>query len=297
MTRGERYDTGKRGALTGLAAYAVLAAVKLAVGSWVGSRAMLADGINNVTDIAASLAVLIGLRVAARPADAEHRYGHGKAETLATLVVGALMAAVGFDVAVGAARALVDPVPVDTGRAGLIAAGVAAGAAVLMGALSVHNRSVGRRLRCEPLVALSYDQMADALSSTAALAGILGARAGFMWLDPLGGLVVAGFILRTAWRVIRDGALGLMDGFDATRLQKIREQVAQVRGVRAVYDVKARQAGPDVMVDVTIGVDRDLTVAQGHDVAERVEHHLGGFMDIAEVMVHVEPVQSQRRRA
>lgn len=297
MTHAERYATGKRGALTGLAAYSLLAAVKLVVGFWAGSRAMVADGINNVTDVVASVAVLVGLRVAVRPADAEHRYGHWKAETLAALLVSAVMGAVGLEVAVGAAGALLDPAPLTgAGGAGLVAAVVAAGAAALMLILSLYNRALGRRLRCEPLAALAYDQLADALASTAALVGVVGARFGLAWLDPLAGLVVAGFILRTAYRVGREGAHALMDGFDTSRLRQIRERVSEVAGVQAVHDVRARQAGPAVLVDVTIGVDHNLTVAQGHDVAEQVERKLDGFLDIAGVMVHVEPARGGRRK-
>ncbi len=291
MTHTERYTTGKRGALTGLVAYAVLAATKLAVGTWVGSRAMIADGLNNVTDVIASVAVLIGLRVGREPADADHRYGHWKAETVATLVVAALMAAVGLEVAVGAVQALLAGEAPVAGAPATVAAWVSGGAAVLMLVLFVHNRSLGRRLHCEPLSALAADQLADCLCSTAALVGLLGAQAGYPWLDPTAGLVVAGFILRTAYKVGYDGAHALMDGFDTERLRAIEDRVALVQGVQAVYDIRARHAGPAVLVDVTIGVDRGMTVAQGHEVAERVERHLDGFLQITGVMVHVEPVQ------
>ncbi|MCG0239591.1 MAG: cation diffusion facilitator family transporter [Firmicutes bacterium] len=286
MTDLARYERGQRGAAVGLAAYIGLAGLKLGVGFWSGSRALVADGINNLTDIAGTLAVLLAMRVAGRPADADHQYGHQRAETLATVIVSGIMATVAVEIGLGAVRALLDPARAAPRPE---AAWAAAFGALVMVAVWQYNLRLGRRLGSPALLAAAADHLSDALSSLVALAGVAGAELGLPWLDPVAGLVVAGFILRTAWEIGREGAHQLLDGFDAAQLEAIRARVAEVEGVAAVYDVRARYMGPAVLVDVTIGVDRNLTVAEGHGVAERVESHLRGWCAIDRVMVHVEP--------
>lgn len=278
--------TAGRGALLGLAAYLLLAGLKLGVGVWGRSRALVADAVNNLSDVAASVAVLVGIWVARQPADRVHRYGHGRAETVAALVVATLMAVAGLEVALGSVRAALaspgePPAPA--------AVWVAGGSAAVALTLGQYLHYLGRRTGSHALRAQAHDLLADAAASAAALAGAAGARLGYRWLDPVAGLAVAAFILRTAFRLGAEGACLLMDGFDADRLDRIARRVAAVDGVRAVYEVRARQLGPAVRVDVTIGVDPHLTVAEGHAVAERVEEALAADLGVEGAMVHVEP--------
>lgn len=274
-------------AWTSLAVNGALAAVKLTTGLWAGSRALMADGVNNLLDLVAGCAVLAAIRIARRPADAEHRYGHRRAETVAALFVAGLMLVAAVEVAMGAVRALWQP-------AGLaapapLALWVAAGAAAVKGGLALLKERVGRQSVSDALTAAAADDLADVLATLAVIFGIAGARLGAPWLDPVAGLAVAALILRGAWRVARDGAHLLMDGFDLSELEGIRRRVTPVPGVRRVRDVRARRSGPAVHVDVVITVDRELSVVDGHAIAQRVEDDLARHLGHAEVMVHVEP--------
>lgn len=278
--------TAVRGAWAGILSNVVLAGVKMAVGVTARSQAVVADGLNNLTDVLGSLAVLIGVQVARRPADAEHRYGHERAETLAAFFVAGLMGAVALEVTVSAVQSLAAG---GTSAPGLAAVAVSGGSVIIKEALYRWKSALATRLGSAALRAGAWDDRADALASLAALAGTVGGRAGVPWLDPVAGLAVAGFILRAAWRLGVEGAHTLMDGFSSARLAEIRHRVAACGGVRAVHDVRARHHGERVLVDVTIGVERTLTVAEGHTVAEGVERELAGHLGIVGVMVHVEP--------
>lgn len=275
-----------RGAWLGIAAYALLSAVKIAVGWRAGSRAVLADGLNNLTDVLASVAVLWGIRAAARPADAEHRYGHGRAETVAQLVVGTVMGLVGLDVCVGALQAaltprLEPPAP--------YAALVALAAAAVMGGVYLYNRALAQRTGSLALRAAARDHRADVLVSLGTAVGIWGAQRGWPWLDPVAGMVVGVLVVRTAWRLLVEATHDLLDGFEPERLQRLRRRIAGVPGVQGVRDLRGRRLGKASAIDVTITVDPDLTVEQSHAVADRVEQALRRDPDIQLVHVHVEP--------
>lgn len=275
-----------RGAWLSIAAYVVLSVVKVTVGWRAGSRGMLADGLNNLTDVLASVAVLWGIRVAAAPADAEHRYGHGRAETVAQIIVGTVMALVGLNVGMGALGAVL------VGEAGApdpYAAWVGLAAAGVMGAVYAYNRRLAGRTGSAALLAAARDNRSDALVSLGTVVGVAGARYGLPWADPVAGVAVALLVVRTAWRLIAEAAHQLLDGFDTERLADIRRRVAAVPGVRAVRDVRARQLGNAAAVDVTIAVDPHLTVEESHAVADRVEQALRQDADIQHVHVHVEP--------
>lgn len=282
----------ERGAWVGLVGNLLLAVAKLAVGWWTGSRALLADGANNATDLVGSVAVLIGIRVARRPAESDHRYGHQKAEAMAVMVVAVLMALVGLEVGLSALRALRTPVPIGGGLLPVI---VACGSILVKEALFRYKLALARRTGSPALAAGAWDHRSDVYATTAALAGIVGARLGFPAADPIAGLIVAGFILRTAHSVGYDGVNHLMDRFDEAKLERFQRLVAHVEGVHAVHEIKARHMGASVLVDVTIGVDRVLSVVQGHQVADRVEQQLLQQQEVAGVMVHVEPIGARRR--
>lgn len=281
------YEASQRGARVGLLAYIILAVAKLTVGWWAGSRALVADGINNVTDIIGTATALLGLRIAGRPADEEHPYGHQRAETIATLVVGTIMAMVGLDVAVSAGAALFRP---DLEVPEPLAMWVGAASALVMLAVYTYNLRLSRRTGSKVLEAAAYDHLSDAITAAGTVVGVLGARMGLPWLDPLAGLVVAGVIIRTAYHIGIDSARSLMDGFDVASQKELRRRAAGVAGVVRVHSLRARSVGNLVYVDVTIGVKPNLTIVEAHAVSDGVEAALQGQLGVECVHVHVEPL-------
>ena len=163
---------GEKGALISIATYLVLSTIKLTVGYIGTSEALKADGLNNTTDIAASIAVLIGLRISQKPPDHNHHYGHLRAETIASLVASFIMAAVGLQVLVNAVKNLFDPVHQTPS---IMTAVVAGGSAIIMFGVYKYNLQLGNRINSSAVKAAAYDNRADALVSLGTSVGILAA--------------------------------------------------------------------------------------------------------------------------
>lgn len=278
-------ESSQKGAWLSIGTYMVLTTAKLGVGWLTGSQAITADGLNNATDVLGSIAVLYGLKVAQRPADEDHRYGHERAEGVAALIVATIMGLVSINVGVSAIQSIFRP----AGTPEAWGLWVALAAAVVMLVMYRYNLGLARRTGSKALEAAAYDHRSDALTSLGAAAGIIGAQFGLTWADPLAGLVVAVMVARTAWEIGSEAAHMLMDGFDdVDKLKALRREVKQVEGVTKVRDLRCRQLGASVAVDVTVLVPCHLSVTEAHEVADRVEAALVA-QDVQAVQVHIEP--------
>ncbi|WP_339268094.1 cation diffusion facilitator family transporter [Paenibacillus sp. FSL W8-0187] len=282
----ENIKQGERGAWISIAAYLVLSSFKIFCGYLFASSALLADGFNNLTDIVASLAVLIGLRISQKPPDSDHAYGHLRAETIAALVASFIMAVVGIQVLVEAVRSFFEgskEIP------NLWSAGVAGICAVAMLGVYRYNRNLARRIDNQALMAAAKDNLSDALVSVGAAVGIIGAQFGLPWLDTVAAVAVGVIICKTAWEIFRDSTYSLTDGFDENRLSDLRSTIARTPGVEGIKDMKARIHGNHVLVDVVIEVDPDISVLEGHQISDRIEEQMEKIHNIMSVHIHVEP--------
>lgn len=284
----ENIKKGERGAWVSIAAYLLLSAFKLASGYFYHSDGLLADGFNNLTDIVASVAVLIGLRISQKPPDSDHTYGHFRAETVAALVASFIMAMVGIQVVIQAIESLF------TGKEtipSLLSAGIAVICAVSMLAVYAYNLRLAKHINNQALMAAAKDNLSDALVSIAAAVGIVGAQFGLPWLDGVAAVGVGLLICKTAWDIFRDSTHRLTDGFDENQLTDLRTTIARTKGVEGIRDVKARVHGNHVLVDVVIEVNPELTVIEGHEISDKIEERMKKAHNIMHVHVHVEPKQ------
>ncbi|AWB45994.1 transporter [Paenibacillus sp. CAA11] len=277
---------GEKGALVSVVVFLLLAAVKLASGRLFHSSALLADGLNNLTDIVSSTAILIGLRIARKPPDSNHAYGHYRAETIAVLLSSFIMAVVGLQVLLDSFKGLVHK---ERAAPDPISAAVALGSAVILFAAYIYNRRLAGKIQSQALMATAKDSLSDALVSIGAGVGILGSQIGLPWLDTVAAIAVGLIICKTAWGIFREATHRLTDGFDEQKLKELRHIVTRIPGVHGVKDIKARAHGNQVLVDVVIEVQPDLTVREGHVISDRVEEQLGRENNIMHVHVHVEP--------
>ncbi|WP_044482244.1 cation diffusion facilitator family transporter [Paenibacillus antibioticophila] len=277
---------GERGAWVSITAYLLLSAFKLFSGYWFASSALLADGFNNLTDIVASVAVLVGLRISQKPPDSNHAYGHLRAETIAALVASFIMAMVGIQVIITAVESLFAG---QKGTPDVISAGVALVCAAAMGGVYWYNRNLARRINNQALMAAAKDNLSDALVSVGAAVGIIGAQFGLPWLDGAAAIAVGILICKTAWDIFRDATHNLTDGFDEGELSDLKRMIARTEGVESIRDLKARVHGNHVLVDVVIEVAPELTVIQGHAISDRVEEQMRKVKNVMHVHVHVEP--------
>lgn len=285
----------QRGAWLSLVTYTLLAAVKIGFGWWAGSQALMADGFNNSTDILVSLAVLFGLRIALQPPDSDHPYGHLKAETIASMIAGIIIAVVGLQVLLGGLRGLW------VGKAEApdeVAMWVALASGFLAYGLYLYNLRLARHTKSQALESMALDNRSDAWVSLGAAAGITVTQQGYYWVDPLIAAIVGGLILHTAWGIFKKAIFSLTDGFHADKLRSFHRQISRIEGVEEIKEIRARYQGSLILVDVTITVMHDLSVQESHDITERIERALMDNRDnaIAEVHVHVEPAAEPSTR-
>jgi len=228
--------------------------------------------------------------VAARPADEDHPYGHGRVETLSAFVVGVILAGAGVMIcyeSVQAIGARHDP-------PGLSAAAALVAAIVLRGVMSSLKFRVGRRLRSSALVADAWNDAVDILSALAALTAVVLASydpVRFLAADHYGGFVVGVVVVLTGIRVGRDASLELVDTMPSPELtSQVLEVVRTVAGVQAIEKVFARKTGLQYHIDLHIEVDPTLTVAASHAIAGHVRATVRRELPwVADALVHVEP--------
>lgn len=282
--------TGHRVAVVGVAASAVLACMNIVVGLAAHSMSVLATGLEFAGDVVASTIVLGGMMVAARPADENHPYGHGRVEMLAGFVVGMIVMIGGVGIcyqslqAIGASH----PPPGSIAIAALIIA------IVIRAAMSTVKFRVGRRIQSGSLVADAWNDAVDILSATAALTAValtMTDPVRFTAADHYGGFVVGVIVVLVGVRIARDASFELADTMPEPGMaSQIRDIAASVPGVLEVDKSHARKTGLRYHVDLHIHVDRAMTVEAAHQVGGHVRSELRRRLPwVADVLVHVEP--------
>lgn len=284
-----KYDNlklGEKGAIISIIAYIGLTAIKMMIGYMSNSEALKADGLNNATDIIASIAVLIGLRLAQRPADQDHTYGHWKAETVASLVASFIMMVVGLQVLYGAITSVFEG---KSESPDIIAAWTGILCAAVMYLVYRYNKRLALKIKSQAVMAAAKDNISDAWVSIGTVIGIIGSQFGLPWLDPVTAVAVGFLICKTAWDIFREATHHLTDGFDEELIKDYRNTIANVDGVEAVKDLRARNYGNNAVVDVVILVRSDLDLQKAHDISTNVEDELLKEHEVYTVHVHVEP--------
>ncbi len=285
--------TGRRVATAGIIASAVLATLNIVVGLATHSTSVVATGIEFAGDVLASTVVLIGLIVAARPADQNHPYGHGRIETLGAFLVGVILAGGGVGICWNSLAGITETHPPPH----FAAIVVLVVAILLRGVMSVVKFRVGRRLQSASLVADGWNDTVDILAATAALTAVALARydsSRFLAADHYGGFAVGIIVILTGLRVLRDASLELMDTMPSgERIASVRAVALDVPGVLGVDKSYARKTGFKYHVDLHIEVDPNLTVAASHVIGGRVRARVRDQLGwVADVLVHIEPAST-----
>ena len=278
----------------GLAANILLAVLKCTVGILGASPALLADGINSTSDVAYGVVVSIFVRLSAKPADHEHPYGHDQLESVAAVVVGAFVITTAIAIfwhTVATVHELLTAPP-DNGGSAVIALWVALAVVLVKFGLTGWTYAVNRRVNNSAVLALAQDHRNDIFASSAAAVGILFARLGHPWVDPLAGAVVSLIILHTGVEILRSATADLMDTVPGRELEReIRASLEDVVGLLAIEEVHAHRFGPWLVANLTIGVDGGISVRDGHRIATEVEQRLLSRVEfMRRVYVHYHPV-------
>ncbi len=284
-----------------LATNVLLAVSRTVVGVVGHSPALLADGINSTSDVAYLIVVRIFMVLARKPPDREHPFGHRQLESIAALVTGSFVMATAVAIFWNAINQVYQLL---SGRsefrgAEAIALWVAVFSGLVKVGMYLFTRSISRQTGSLAVLALARDHRNNVFSVATATVGIVMARAGYVWFDPLAAAVVALVILATGITILRDSSASLMDLFPSQPVaQRIRALLEEVPGIDEVEEIRVHQIGHYLMVNVVIGVEGTLTVAAGNEIATKAEERLARNLDfLRHVSVHYHPSRKGRLSA
>lgn len=284
------YLTAKKVSVTTMVANAVLAAVKLAVGFLAHSVSVISDGVHTVSDVATTVAVLLGLRLASNSADEDHPYGHQRIESLVSVLLAIALGGTAVMIGVEGARSLWLGERSEASAAALAVTVISIAAKEWM---FRYTRRAAKKVNSLSLMADAWHHRTDAVSSVAVLVGVGGNMLGVWWLEPVAAIGVSVLILKAAFDILREAMSRLTDhSVPPEELEKIRSVALATEGVRAVDELRARISGNVAFVDIEIAVDADMPLRDAHRIAEAV--HKGvedAGLRVEHCMVHVNPYE------
>jgi len=283
----------RRVTLCGMAVNVALSALKAAAGWLAGSQALLADAVHSVSDLVTDFAVLLGVRYWTAPADDEHPYGHGKIQAVVAAAIGLALAAVAFGIGREASlRILKVAGGGEPSVPGAFAFWIAVASVVAKEAVYRRTRAVAKRFRSPALEANAWHHRSDAISSVpVALALAVSYFApSLAWMDSVGALVVALFILNAAWGIVKRAVEELTDAEMPGKSAEVAKVALGVKGVRGCHRVRTRRYGGVFHADLHVQVARGLTIGEGHALGHAVRDAVcSAGIGVADAVVHVEP--------
>ncbi|QSV45842.1 cation diffusion facilitator family transporter [Geobacter benzoatilyticus] len=288
MLREERFNRADRIIAVGFWFNAGLMVMKLLAGYFGKSDAVFADGLESACDFVAILVTMIALKVGRQPFDPKHPYGHGKAESIAAVVVSLVIFATGFGILIKAIHTVVDRT---YQTPDLIAVFAAVSTIAVKEWLYRYSVSRGKRLESPALTAVAKDHRKDAVTSVATLIGVGGAYLGAGVMDPLAAGLTAFFIFHIGYETLAGAIHDLMDGSPSEDLIRALTTLAEgVDGVEHVHEIRGRRSGQYLIVDLKLEMDPDMTVKCSHDIATTVKRRIfEQFPNVGDVMIHINP--------
>ena len=288
----QKLESGARLALAGIVANAVLAAIKIAAGIIGNCYALIADGIESSLDIFSSLVIWFGLKVAAEPPDAEHPYGHGKAESLASIAVAVVVMGAAVGLAVQSVREILTPhhAPAPFTLVVLVLV------VVVKEMLFRKVLAVGKSFGSTAVQTDAWHHRADSITSAAAFVGIVIALIGGKGWEPAddwAALLACGVIGFNGWNLLLPALREAMDTAPSGELEEnVRRIASGVSGVLALDQCRIRKMGLEFYVDLHVAVNAAITVREGHAIAHAVKDTIRESLpEIADVLVHIEPAE------
>lgn len=293
MEQKDRFKQAEFAAWLGIIVNIILTLIKGIFGFQAHSKALIADAVHSASDIVGSLAVYVGLRAAKQPPDEEHPYGHGKAESIAAIIVSVVLFVVGIQIGKSSIKSFFKPLEAP----GSIAIYAVIFSIIVKEALFRYKYRLGKKLNSEALIVNAYEHRSDVYSSIAALIGIgasiLGKKMNIGWLvfgDPVAGLVVSLMVMRMAWKLGAESIYNTLDHvLNDEKTTDYKRIVLSVPEVMRVDELYARQHGYYVIIDLKISVNPEMTVAEGHRIGKKVKKKLLGDPNVHNVLVHINP--------
>jgi cation diffusion facilitator family transporter len=287
--RDQRYRVSRHSAVVGALVNSVLAVLKILFG-WIGqSQSLVADGIHSLSDLLTDALVFFAAHHAKEEPDEEHPYGHGRFETVGTLVLGGILITVGLGIMWDAGERLFNPDELK--QPAVFTLYVAFFSILANEGLFFYTRHLANRINSDLLRANAWHHRSDSVSSIVVLVGIGGTLLGLPYLDAIAATLVGVMVMQIGWNLGWGAMQELADaGLEEEHLQNIRKYIGGVSGVNSVHMLRTRKLGGHAMADVHVQVDPWLSVSEGHRIAEVVQYGLIDLVEVLEdVTVHIDP--------
>ncbi len=266
-----------------------LFALKLVLGLFIASIALVADGVHSLSDVATSVVVILGFRMARKPPDAGHPFGHGRVEYIATLIIAVLLGITGLQFILTAAGELGDPQPLENGEYAVMVAMVVLFTALAKEALAQFCSAISRRIGSDTLEADAWHHRSDALSSVGVAVAILGSYYGLTVLDPVFGILVALLIIYVGVRLVRTASDHLIGPApDEDLVETILAQALGTEDVEGVHDIAVHDYGVQKVITLHAEVREDLVLEEAHGIADRLDARLREVTPFPTI-VHLDP--------
>jgi cation diffusion facilitator family transporter len=284
-----RQGVTRRVALVGMSVNIFLTIAQIIGGILTHSQALVADAMHTLSDLVGDIVVLFASHHAAKDADDKHPYGHGRIETLATVILGLLLGGVAVAIFMRAWERLSGDAPLTAPEPAAMA--IAALAIIGKEGLYHYTVHVAKRINSPLLKASAWHHRSDAISSVLVLLAIGGAQLGFPWLDSVAAILVAAMIFYMAIQLILESTSELVDtGLEPQEVQDIRDFICAINGVENVHLLRTRRMGGRVLADTHLQVDGRISVSEGHHIGETVMYRLRRkFPSISDVVIHIDP--------
>ena len=284
-----RTSYGILSSIVGICCNILLFTAKLLIGAGMNSLAIMADAFNNLSDAASSVISFVGVKMANKPADKEHPFGHGRIEYIAALIVSFLVIEVGFTFLKSSLEKIRNPEEITFQMVPFLILVLSVGVKLWM---ALFNRKLGNRIQSKVMLATSADSMGDVITTSATIASTLICHFLSVNIDAIAGLVVAVLVMWSGISIAKDTLEPLIgQGADPDLYARIMKEVASYEGIVGTHDLIVHNYGPGrSMASIHAEVPRDVDIEVSHDIIDRIEHEVGEKLGIL-LVIHMDPVQ------
>ncbi|TXL64991.1 cation transporter [Cerasibacillus terrae] len=279
----------------GIIVNGLLTVMKGIGGVLAGSKALIADAFHSASDIVSSIVVLLGVKIANKPPDEEHPYGHGKAENIASNIVALLLIVVGIELSISSIKVLFGERPPAPAGLALVILLISI---IIKEILFRYKYYVGTKYRSAALISDAWHHRSDSLSSIAALFGVGASMIGehfnlsyLIYGDALAGIVVAVIVIKVGYQLAKEASIVMLEKvLKKEEAEEYRNTVRNIKGIEQIDQLYARTHGSYVVIDIKVGVNQHLSIKAGHDIAKNLKHTLmKEHTEVADVLVHLNP--------
>lgn len=275
----------------------MLAIIKAVGGILSGSRALLADALHSASDVIGSVVVLFAVRIANKPPDEEHPYGHGKAENIASIIVAILLVVVGIEITISSIKVFFGETPTAPAMLAIV---ILAVSILIKEGLYHYKKILGNKYNSPALIAEAWHHRSDSLSSIAALVGvglsIIAEKFEWRFLiygDAIAGIIVSVIVIKVGYDLIKSSATVILEKvLPIEEIQIYKNTVRAIDGVKRIDQLLARTHGSYIIIDIKFSVDKHITVEDGHNIAKNVKESLmKEHAEVGDVLVHINPYE------